>query len=131
MSKSNNSRTVSFSTPSLTHQSFKDECDIGNIMKRYLRTGVLTHLTSLQARYGDLSNLPDYHTALNTVIQAQDSFDALPAVIRARFFNDPGQFMDFVSNPENRDEMVKLGMIESQKQDDQSLAQPIRSEAAP
>lgn len=97
--------------PSLTHQSFKAECDIRNIMKRYKKTGVLTHLTSMTPQYFDASVVPDYQESLNLVIQAQESFDSLPSEWRKRFNNDPAQFLAFTSDESNLNEMVKLGMI--------------------
>lgn len=38
---------------SLTHQSFKDECDVNNVIKRFTRTGQLTHVNQRPAQYGD------------------------------------------------------------------------------
>lgn len=96
--------------PSLTHQSFKAECDIRNIMKRYKKTGVLTHVTSMSPQYYDASVVPDYQEALNLIIQAQESFDSLPSELRKRFGNDPAQFLAFTSDENNLDEMRKLGL---------------------
>lgn len=98
-------------SPSLTHQSFKAECDIRNIMHKYKRTGILTHATSAQAIYGDFVDVPDYQESLNIVIDAQNTFDSLPADLRKRFGNDPAHYLSFASDPNNRDEMIKLGMI--------------------
>lgn len=97
--------------PSLTHQSFKAECDIRNIMKKYKKTGVLTHVTSMNAQYLDASVVPDYQEALNLIISAQDTFDSLPSELRKRFNNDPAEFLSFTSNSDNRLEMAKLGLL--------------------
>jgi len=78
-----------------THQSFKDECDINNIIKKYKRTGVLTHVTSAVGQYGDYSSVPDFHEAMNIVARAQQEFELLPAALRKRFANDPAQFFGF------------------------------------
>ena len=48
------------------------------------------------------------------MIRAQEAFDALPSSWRTKFNNDPANFVDFCQDPNNRDEMVKLGMIEVQ-----------------
>lgn len=98
--------------PSLTHQSFAKDCDIRNIMKQYKRTGLVSHMTTASALYGDFTNVPDYRESLDVVINAQAAFMELPAEVRSRFSNDPAQFLDFVHNPDNRDEMIKLGMID-------------------
>lgn len=102
---------------SLTHQSFKDECDISNIMNRYQKTGLVAHMTKANALYGDFSDVPDYQAALNIVIEAEEAFMELPAQVRLKFDNDPGKFLEFVHNPDNRAEMVEMGMIIPPKED--------------
>ena len=77
--------------PSLTKQSFQNECNINSIMKKWEKTGLLSHSRSSQPRYGDFSNVTDYQSALNAVSDAQDAFMELPAQVRARFANDPAQ----------------------------------------
>lgn len=93
-------------------QSGKDEADINWIVSRYLKTGELPAATNA-AHYGDFTGISDYHTALNSVIAADEAFMALPATLRARFENDPGQLLDFLADSKNRDEAVKLGLIHS------------------
>jgi len=95
---------------SRTKQAFKEECDINTILKRFNVTGQLP-VSPLQPQYGDFSGVRDYQTALNAVIAAQESFQALPAVLRNRFANDPAAFVDFCSDESNREEMIKLGLI--------------------
>jgi len=97
---------------SLAQQHFKDECDINNILRQFNLTGLLPEST-LSPRYGDFTGIGDYHTALNQVIAAEDEFMSLPAQIRARFENDPAQLIEFLNNPENKDEAIKLGLVEN------------------
>ena len=94
----------------LTQQHFKDECDINNILRQFNVTGLLPE-TTLSPRYGDFTGISDYHTALNQVIAAEDEFMRLPADLRARFENDPAKLIDFLDNQENKDEAMKLGLI--------------------
>lgn len=98
--------------PSMAQQQYKDECDINNIMKKYSTTGEFTHLTSKEGRYADFSQIESYQEMLDTVRYAQDAFASLPAETRSRFRNDPGQLLEFVQNPENYDEGVKLGLVQ-------------------
>jgi phage internal scaffolding protein len=102
--------TFIFSKPSLAKQSFRDECDINNILRKFNVTGELP-VGSVQPQYGDFSGITDYQSALNAVMAAQDSFLALPAKIRARFDNDAALFVDFASDEANRDEMKALGLL--------------------
>lgn len=98
--------------PSRTKQSFKDECDINNIVKSFRTVQDILNLTE-NGRKGVFADLPDpfeYQDGLNIVIQAEASFNALPSALRNRFENDPKQFLDFMSDPANQDEMIKLGL---------------------
>jgi phage internal scaffolding protein len=97
--------------PSLTQQHFKDETDINNILRQFNVTGMLPE-APLSPRYGDFTGIVDYHTALNAVIAAEDGFMALPADLRARFENDPENLINFLNDESNKDEAVKLGLID-------------------
>lgn len=95
----------------LTKQSFRDECNINNIMAKFAVTGVLPETDETRGYYGDVSSLQDYQTSLNQVLKTQEVFSNLPSKIRTRFDNDPAQFVDFVSNPNNVSEMEALGLL--------------------
>lgn len=96
--------------PTMAQQQFRDEADINTIMERFGRTGELVAPVRMP-QYGDFTGVNDYHTAMNAVIDAQTSFDALPAKVRARFDNDPGQFVEFCLDDNNREEAVSLGLV--------------------
>lgn len=96
--------------PSKTQQSFVAECDVNNIMKRYRDVNSLPG-SPVQPMYGDFSNLPSYHEALDLVVAAQGAFEALPSDLRARFNNDPGRYVDFVSDASNYEEARRLGLV--------------------
>lgn len=95
--------------PSVTKQSFKDECDINMIMKKYQKTGAITHLNNRGGEYG-FADAIDFREALEVVNRAQDLFDALPSSIRKMCNHDPGEFLEFVQDPKNAEELVKLGL---------------------
>ena len=71
--------------------------------------------------YGDFTNVIDYETALQRVITAQESFDSLPAKLRDRFQNDPANLIEFLNDESNRDEAVKLGLINPPEKKDNPL----------
>lgn len=96
--------------PSMTNQQFVRECDINFIVKQNAETGFISHVNHLTPQWGDFGNSTDYQSALNYLQEANDSFMALPAEVRARFQNDPAQLLDFVTNIDNMDEAVKLGL---------------------
>lgn len=95
--------------PSLAVQSSRDEVDINTIVRRFGLTGQLPAEVSIP-QYGDFSEVVDFHSAMNLVSQAREGFDRMPPQVRARFSNDPGVFVDFCSDPDNADELVKLGL---------------------
>lgn len=111
-------------TPTLTKQAFQEECDINVIVRRFGLTGQLP-VGVRMPQFGDFSEVTDFHEALNAVRVAEESFLAMPAEVRARFGNDPGQFVDFVADDRNRDEAVKLGLVE------RPLPAPVKPEVAP
>lgn len=102
-------------TPSMTKQEFAAELDINNIMNRFIASdGDPTVLTvnTRKAKYGDFTQMPDsYHSAMNYVIETKNEFMKLDAELRARFNNDPQLFLNFVADPKNHDELVRLGIV--------------------
>ena len=65
---------------SRTKQSFKDECDINNILKKYNKTGQLPAMIKADPKYGDFSNSASYQESLNLVLLAQEQFSNLPCL---------------------------------------------------
>lgn len=96
---------------SLTRQASKQECDINRIMAKFEKTGVLEHRNTFEGQYGDFIDTPqDYHEAIQQVMDAQEMFMSLPSKLRRRFGNDPAEYLDFVSDPKNLDQMVEMGL---------------------
>ena len=93
-------------------QSFVPECDINTILKQYSATGQLKHISAkaAQGAYQDLPDDLDFQSAQNIVKEGETAFASLPAKVRDRFGNDPANFLQFMSNPENSQEAVKLGL---------------------
>jgi len=94
---------------SLTKQSFTDECDINNIMRKYQKTGAIEHVNKHEASYG-FATSDTFQESLEIVAKAKNMFEELPSSIRTKFENDPSKFLDFVQNPENLTEMRELGL---------------------
>ena len=49
---------------------------------------------------------------MNQIIAAQEAFNSLPSDIRKKFDNDPAEFLEFVSDEKNNDEMIQMGLKE-------------------
>lgn len=95
---------------SMTQQNFRDETDINLILAKYAKTGLLDHVNKFGGRYADMPDENDFHTAMSLVTNAQSMFNELPSGIRSKFYNDPSQFLDFLDNPENREEAIEMGL---------------------
>lgn len=98
--------------PSMTKQEFIKECDINNILKQYSVTGMLKHVSANAASgtYSDLPDAFDFQESLHQVEAARTAFMTLPAKLRARFDNEPAQFLAFCADPQNLDELRTLGL---------------------
>ena len=94
---------------SMTHQEFKDECDINRIMSRALRTGVLPVGVSV-GRYGDFADVGDFHAAQQVIIESQRQFEAMPSKLRSRFENDAGKFLAWIQTA-SVDEASEFGLL--------------------
>lgn len=82
--------------------------------------------------YGDFSSGKDLLDMKLKLLEAEEQFMSLPAAVRSRFKNDPAEIVDFVSKEENRDEAVKLGLIEKTVEEvQQELKSPGGGEPEP
>ena len=95
----------------LAQQQFRDECDINTILDRFGVTGMVP-TNVRQPLAVDFIEATDYQSALNALIEAEQSFMEMPAKIRAEFDNDPGKFIAFFEREENRERAIQLGLIQ-------------------
>jgi len=101
---------LSCSEESRTRQEFKAECDINTIIDRFGigENPIESHQWVTDV---DIENAPsNYQDVMNQLNVARDQFMSLPARLRGRFNNDPHEFVSFVSDSKNLDEMVQLGL---------------------
>lgn len=109
-----NHKTGEFFKPvTRVKQSHVAECDINNILKDYSKTGQLKHISAKAAigAYRDLPDDVDFQAAQNIVAKANEAFATLPSKVRDRFQNDPQEFLEFMADPENHLEAVRLGLM--------------------
>lgn len=97
---------------SRVQQQFKDQCDIRQIMAKCRAAGTRPiRLDGALAKYGDFSNAVDYQEAVSRVAAANSLFEQLPGKVRRRFENDPALMVEFLADPENREEAEELGLV--------------------
>lgn len=95
---------------SLTVQSMAEDADINVLMYRYGITGKMPENPRVPV-YADFSEISDYRSALEAVMNASAGFMELPANVRARFENDPQMLLEFLANDINRAEAIQLGLV--------------------
>ncbi len=119
--------------PQRTKLAEQDSTDVNLIMDSWVHTGaaVAGHLNPAPGRYGDFSSGLDYRTALTAVRDAEAAFAALPPKVRNHCENDPGQLLDMYIDPDRRDELEKLGMVEPAEGQPVSEAMVEKAPAAP
>lgn len=99
---------------SKTRQSEAAAADINNIVKKWLRTGVLIG-TDKEPKYGDFSNVDDYLACQLRVKQAEADFMELPAAVRKACENNPGKFLDMIATEDGAEKLKALGLVERHK----------------
>lgn len=94
----------------LVDQSYKQSADVNNIMRQYVKTGVLP-----QGRQGgqfiDTSGLPSFIEAHEIVQQAYALFQGLPAIVRKAMDNDPNNLESFINDPRNKKFLQDNGCV--------------------
>lgn len=97
--------------PGKTKQSFANETNINTIVARYQKTGMISRVEDNPGIFADVSKIEDYQGMVSKIRFAQESFEQLPPALRKRFGNDPGRLVEFVSDSENIEEAIKLGIL--------------------
>lgn len=115
MSLASVSTSTSNSLPSMTRQADAIDADINTIVRRFGLTGTVPQVP-LPPTYQDFESVFDFQSAQNTIRQAQESFNALSADVRNRFNNNPHLFVAFCQNPDNIDDMRKMGLAVPKKE---------------
>lgn len=114
--------------PSLTRQEFAEECDINVIMKQYEKTGVISHVASREPLYLDLTDMPDFRSAMDMMASAEKAFMSLPANVRRDFDNDARNFVDFAQDRANLDKMREYGLAPPAEKPEPPKAAPASPE---
>lgn len=98
--------------PSMTEQHHAADADLNTIVARFgIGDGAIPPAAMDPRYFGDFTDAVDLKTSLDRVREAEERFAALPVEIRRRFGNDPVALWDFVNNPANDEEAIKLGLL--------------------
>lgn len=97
---------------SATSQEFLEDCDLNNIMKRYVSRGILPSGNPKRPLYGDFMNVGDFLDAQQRFLSAREQFLTLPARLRHQLNNSPAEFLVWIADPANRKHAESLGLIQ-------------------
>lgn len=103
------------------------ETDINFIMDRSKVTGRIEGPQVPRARprkpmFGDFSNL-DFQDMMHKVMDVQNQFEKLPPKVRRKFMGSAAEAVRFASNPENRLEALKLGLVLPNEDEAEAMAE--------
>jgi len=110
---------VRFDSPkgiSRTKQSFAKDADINRIVARAGKTGFLVDpsvMITRKAFFGDFAGNPGFLDMQNIVAKVDQEFMRLPVEMRDRFKNSSQLLLEFLADPANKDEAVKLGLVQA------------------
>lgn len=91
-----NNYAIVFPEESLTKQSFRDECNINNIVNRFTNTGQLPTSNKGEPHYDFAPNI-EFKEALDLTKKLHSEFNNLTAEEREQFDNNPTQYAEFLS----------------------------------
>lgn len=110
-------------------QEFRQDTNIRNIYKKYRKAGQnplaggfcpedQQFLSRFASNCSDVSEVPvDYHQLCENKKRIEAAVDSLPGLVKKRFGNDPQRIIEFVSDPNNREEAIELGLIQPPVED--------------
>ena len=112
----------------MTVQEDATDCDILTIIKRYSPEDIVNSAQLAKEQFADVSNISDYQTSLNFVMNAQERFLALPAEIRNKFDNDPQNLLHAFDNMDKyRADLEELGLVPKSSEPQTSVSASVDS----
>lgn len=96
---------------SKVQEQFADACQTDTIIRKYNMMGVNPFIAAGASQYLDTTQIPDFVCAQNAQIKVKEYFEGLPSDIRLEFNNDPMQFAEVVSDPQNAEYLREIGVL--------------------
>lgn len=116
--------------PSLTLQSEYEETTIDYYLKRYNAIGLLGDpQRQAAARFDDVSEVSDFQTALNKVLEVQRAFGELSAEERRKFGDDPQVWVAHLVD-EKQKAVKPVEPVEPVESQPVSKAEPVQKPAS-
>lgn len=93
-------------------QHFREEVKINNIIAKYNKTGIISHVAKTRKVFGEFRDLADGIQDLDKVVKAQQAFDTLPPPLKKEFGDIKG-FFEYLGNEKNHDQLVQWGIFDA------------------
>lgn len=90
----------------------QESTDINNILEKYQRTGLIDHVQKHEPQYAEFGEY-DFAKNQNMIAKINQTFEELPSSVRKDFDNNPQNFVEFIAQQENIDDM-KDGVIDNE-----------------
>lgn len=100
---------------SLAVQYFREACDVNLIISKIDKGIEPQHLNSRKPEFIDTTQFNSFHDALNVVKNAEETFNQLDVYTQGLVGGDAEQFLEYLDDPENREEAEKLGLLPESK----------------
>lgn len=96
---------------SKVQEQFADACQTDTIIRKYNMMGINPFIAAGGSQYLDTTQIPSFVAAQNVQIKVKEYFEGLPSDIRLEFNNDPMEFAEFVSDPQNAEYLREIGVL--------------------
>jgi hypothetical protein len=93
----------------LVEQSAAIETDLNRLLEPAIRQGLLRHSIKFEGEYDDIP-VQTFEDAQIVIANAKSMYEELPSAIRKNF-DGPKGFLEFVNNPDNKDQMESMGIL--------------------
>lgn len=113
---------LDFPKPSLTQQHFKNDCDIGKLLARYLGGDI--SVINRRVKFGDFTAAPDdFHQAMNITAAGRTAWENLPDSVR-RTYGNVERFLDALNSEYQRVEDSKKSKTSAKKSETPETVTP-------
>lgn len=102
--------TIDASKDGLTKQSFKDDCDMNIIVRKYQQSGFVDHINRQNPNFGIAPNSDFYQTQL-AIANVKSLYENLSDVSRGRFAS-VSDLMEALIDPARITELTDLGIFQ-------------------
>lgn len=117
-----------FSGESPTQQHFKESCDINRIVDQYAATGVDPAPERLAMKQYGFATSKDFAEAQRQVAEVNSAFADLPSSLRAKYGNDPANWIEAIQAVPNPQEEITPPEVTEEPSGDDPAASPPETE---